>query len=471
MKQIIEQWITERNLLKNGNKVLAAVSGGPDSMALLYLLKECKFKWEVEVYAAHVNHGLREKTAEEDERFVRKWCSNNSIPFFCKRVAVKEALEKEGGTVQEQARYLRYQYLKSLMAENKLDVLATGHHADDQIETMLMKQVTGRAVLGETGIAPSRPFGQGKLIRPLLPVTKEDILSYCHENHIPFRMDESNSSNKYTRNRFRHNVLPFLKQENKLVHRHFQDFLDWTSEEQRYIEAQAEKEIQRLLLEENEHFVTISAEGLRALPLPLQRRGIHLTLRYLCYSQVPELSILHIKQLIDLLHQRHPSFSLDWPGGVKVSRSYDSLCFMLYNGAGQVSKERQTRSLNVPGQVSYDDMSFIAKKTFNMKGSENQENVFVCKEEDAAFPLLIRKRKAGDKIQPLGMKGTKKVNRIFIDEKIPQVKRNIWPVVTDANGKVLWIPYLKKSSHHVKNPEIDGNYIVIQCSGTPYYYL
>ncbi|WP_158738503.1 tRNA lysidine(34) synthetase TilS [Alteribacillus sp. YIM 98480] len=466
MKQIVKQWINERELLKNRSKLLAAVSGGPDSMALLHLLLEFQQEWKLEVAAAHINHGLREKTASEDEKFVRTWCRDKGVPYFSKQVDVKEALEKEGGTVQEQARRLRYEYLQTLMSKYKLDVLATGHHADDQMETMLMKQTTGRAVLGEAGIASSRPFGKGKLIRPLLCVTKEEILRYCHENNISFRTDESNSSDKYTRNRFRHSVLPFLKKENKSVHQHFQDFLDWESDERQYIESLAEEEIQRLLLNKHEHSVTISADGLIALPIPLQRRGIHLILKYLCYSKIPELSILHIKQLIHLLHQHHPSFTLDWPGGVKVSRSYNSLRFTV-NNESKMEKSRPTRYLNISEKVSYDDVTFTAQRTKNIKEWAQRENVFICKEGETVFPLIIRTWKAGDKIQPLGMKGTKKVNRIFIDKKIPQEKRNTWPVLTDSTGEVLWVPYLKRSSSHVRNLGLETDCIAIQCKGLP----
>ncbi|SFQ20201.1 tRNA lysidine(34) synthetase TilS [Salibacterium halotolerans] len=449
MKQTVEHWIRQRYLLPPGSKVLAAVSGGPDSMALLHLLKTMEQTWNLTVMAAHVHHGLREDTADRDEQFVKQWCEQQNIPFFHTRVSVEKKMAEEGGGVQEQARILRYEYLAGLMEEESVSVLAAGHHADDQIETMLMKQTSGRALLGETAIKAARPFAGGTLIRPLLGVTKEEIYTYCREHVVPFQEDESNQSDKYQRNRIRRHVLPALKEEEPFVHRHFQRFADWMEEERSYMESLAEEEWSRRIISKNEHSVTISIKGMEALPLPLQRRGIPLILKYLYTYSVPELSVVHIEQFLALVQGEHPSAVLDWPGSLVVRRSYNQVTLE------DLSLQEENREgpgpvrLPVPGNVSYGD--YVMEAAFSRPdGAECNEDFLILDEEETTFPLYIRPRRDGDRIIPIGMTGSKKVNRILIDEKVPLRQRPFQPVVTDAEGIVLWLPFVKKSAHHLR---------------------
>ncbi|WP_026702323.1 tRNA lysidine(34) synthetase TilS [Salibacterium aidingense] len=448
MKHTVEQWIKERSLIDPGSRILVAVSGGPDSMALLHFMKEKEKAWNLQVLAAHVNHGLREETAEEDEVFVQSWCKTWSIPFFRTYVSVKKEIAEKGGSIQERARQLRYNYLADVMKQEKVSILATGHHADDQVETMLMKQVSGRALLGDPAMKAERPFSSGKLIRPLLGVTKEDILQYCRTQKIPYQIDESNTSDKYTRNRIRQQILPALKEEDPRMQHHFQQYADWLADERAYLERRAEQKWKQQILYQDEHSVTISVNGVKALPLPLQRRGIHLILKYLCIYFNPELSVVHIDQFLALLQQDHPSFSLDWPGNICVKREYDTVTFFLNSNKHSAAK-REAVELAVPGETVFGDYVFTADPLQSEDFSEATEHTLICKPEQLTFPLIVRPRQEGDRIRPLGMKGSKKVNRIFIEKKIPRAQRVNWPVVVDAQGTVVWVPLLKKSWRQV----------------------
>ncbi|MFD2706353.1 tRNA lysidine(34) synthetase TilS [Salibacterium lacus] len=448
MKQTAEQWIRDRRLLSSGSKVLTAVSGGPDSMALLHFLKEMEPVWNLTVMAAHVHHGLREEMADRDARFVKEWCEQQNIPFFCTRVFVGEKIAEEGGGVQEQARMLRYEYLAGLMEEQSVSVLAAGHHADDQIETMLMKQSAGRALLGDISMKAQRTFAGGTLIRPLLGVTKEEIYEYCRLYHVPFQEDESNQSDKYTRNRIRQRVLPALKEEEPLVHRHFQRFADWMEEERSYMENLAEEEWTRRIISSDEHSVTISIKGMEALPLPLQRRGIPLILKYLYTYNTLELSVVHIEQFLALLHGNQPSAVLDWPGSLVVRRNYDQVTFARHAAQEENRAEPDPVRLRVPGTVSYG--GYVVEAAYDLpEDVKHNEDLLILEEEEVSFPLHIRPRREGDRLSPAGMTGSKKVNRILIDEKIPLRRRPFQPVVTDAEGTVLWLPFVKKSSYHL----------------------
>ncbi|SFM30889.1 tRNA lysidine(34) synthetase TilS [Salibacterium qingdaonense] len=448
MKQTVEQWIRDCRLLSPGAKVLTAVSGGPDSMALLHFLKEMEPAWNLTVMAAHVHHGLREETADRDEQFVKEWCEEQNIPFFCTRVSVEEKIAAEGGGVQEQARILRYEYLADLMKEQSVSVLAAGHHADDQLETMLMKQSAGRALLGDISVKAKRAFAGGVLIRPLLGVTKEEIYEYCRLYHVPFQEDESNQSDKYTRNRIRQRVLPALKEEEPFVHRHFQRFADWMEEERSYVESLAEEEWTRRIISRDEHSVTISIKGMEALPLPLQRRGIPLILKYLYTYNTLELSVVHIEQFLALLHGNQPSAVLDWPGSLVVRRNYDQVTFAHH--VVQEENQPDPVRLHVPGTVFYG--GYVVEAAYDPPEKvKHNEDLLILEKEEISLPLHIRPRREGDRLSPIGMTGSKKLNRILIDAKIPLRQRPFQPVVTDAEGTVLWLPFVKKSSYHLRS--------------------
>ncbi|MDA3128842.1 tRNA lysidine(34) synthetase TilS [Aliibacillus thermotolerans] len=459
MRNKTEDWIKERRLLKQGDRVVVALSGGPDSMALLHLFYQLRKKWELQLFAAHVNHGLRED-ARADEEFVITWCQKWDIPLFHTTIDVKSAV-KIGGSVQEEARRLRYQYFHSLMKDHRLDVLATGHHADDQVETILMKLTSGRSLLGEVGMKDTRPFSTGRLIRPLLSVTKTEILQYLEENDLPYQIDRSNFSMDYTRNRFRKMILPFLKKENPKVHHHFQVFADWVEEERTYIEEEAKRRLEKIIVRQNDGFVTISLASFQTWPLPLQRRTIHLILNYLCLKELPMISVLHIDTLISLIQQDKPSFSLDWPGGVYVFRSYHVLHFTTNKDNDHDTKHLQ--SLLFFEEATFHHYHFSKQTETEPISQVRHGDVLIVREEDIVFPLTIRTVQPGDRIQVLGMKGHKKVHRIFIDEKIPRKKRQTWPVVTDARGEVIWIPFLKKSSYHCRYREKGKTYVVLKC--------
>ncbi|WP_240377872.1 tRNA lysidine(34) synthetase TilS [Bacillus piscicola] len=467
MKTDVERWINEHGLLSKGQKILIAVSGGPDSMALLHFLLEAATTWNITIYAAHINHRLREDTAEADEQFVKDWCREHHVPLFHRSVDVKKAVLDDGGNVQNKARQLRYDALRKIMKDENIPILATGHHADDQVETMLMKLVTGRGILGELGMAATRPFVEGRLIRPLLSVTKAAILSYCEENAVPYRVDESNTSDKYTRNRFRHHVLPFLQAENPLVHRHVQQYIEWTTAEEEYIKQAAAVEINKRITERHEDFVTIPVSRLKELPFPLQRRGIHLILSYLCEKKTPQLSLIHIEQLLTLMQQPNSSFSLDWPAGLKVTRSYDTLLFFFEGVTEEKQGDISPVVLPLPGQVCIYSFSFQAQMIVPESTWSDDETVLLCKKEDVTPPFTIRFSEQGDRMTILGMTGRKKVNRIFIDEKVPRHHRERWPVITDAEGTILWLPRLKKSARHIQRPKAGESYVLIRLENGP----
>ncbi|KKB72777.1 MULTISPECIES: tRNA lysidine(34) synthetase TilS [Bacillus] len=440
----IEEFMKKNDLSFDEATIIAGVSGGPDSMALLHALKYT-IPASATLIAAHVDHMFRGAESEQDMRFVQGFCEAEGILCEALQINVQKYAAEKNLNKQAAAREVRFRFFKDLMEKHRAEYLALAHHGDDQIETMLMKLAKGTVGLGLAGIRPKRRFGEGWLIRPFLGLSKKDILDYCKANHVPFRTDPSNDKDDYTRNRFRHHVLPFLKAESEDVHKRFQTVGDSLAEDEIYLQALTKDKMNTVITDKSSSSVTISAERLLELPLPLQRRGVQLILNYL-YENVPSaFSAHHIKVFLDWISKKDPSGSLDFPNGLKVVKSYHTCLFTFHplqcenisyhyeiNGADE-------EDLMLPGGSSL----HVSRqgKDLALRGND----VFATSPRQVHFPLYVRTRQKGDRIKLKGMNGSKKVKDIFIDEKVPLAKRDSWPIVTDAEGRIIWIPGLKKT--------------------------
>ncbi|ATH94002.1 tRNA lysidine(34) synthetase TilS [Bacillus glycinifermentans] len=440
----IEKFMKKNDLSFDEVTIIAGVSGGPDSMALLHALKYT-IPASATLIAAHVDHMFRGAESEQDMRFVQEFCEAEGILCEALQINVQKYAAEKNLNKQAAARELRFRFFKDQMEKHRAEYLALAHHGDDQIETMLMKLAKGTIGLGLAGIRPKRRFGEGWLIRPFLGLSKEDILDYCKANHVPFRTDPSNDEDDYTRNRFRHHVLPFLKAESEDVHKRFQTVSDSLAEDEIYLQALTKDKMNTVITDKSSSSVKISVERLLELPLPLQRRGVQLILNYL-YENVPSaFSAHHIKVLLEWISKKDPSGSLDFPNGLKVVKSYHTCLFTFHplqcenisyhyeiSGADE-------EDLMLPGGFSL----HVTRqgKDLTLKGND----VFATSPKQVHFPLYVRTRQKGDRIKLKGMNGSKKVKDIFIDEKVPLAKRDSWPIVTDAEGRIIWIPGLKKT--------------------------
>lgn len=201
MKQTVRQFIKRHNLIFPGAKVVVGVSGGPDSLALLHFLWKYKEYYNISLIVAHAEHGLRGSDSEEDYDFVESFCKKIGISFIGRSLDVKSYQDKNGVSLQVAARDCRYAFFKEVLLETGSHILALGHHGDDQIETMLMRQVRGAYGSSLAGIPVKRPFYHATIIRPFLPVCKDEIIKYCKDEALEPRNDYSNFTEKYTRNR------------------------------------------------------------------------------------------------------------------------------------------------------------------------------------------------------------------------------------------------------------------------------
>ncbi|QQK78553.1 tRNA lysidine(34) synthetase TilS [Salicibibacter cibi] len=457
MKRKIEAFAARHGMFPQGSSVLVAVSGGVDSMALLHYLFSRRDEYGITLMAVHCNHGLR-KEAEEDEKLVKRFCAERDIPFFTKYLDLPK---DEGKSIQSISREMRYDFFSVIMKREKSDILATAHHGDDQIETILMQQMRGFDYYGgQMGIPVERSFSRGKLLRPFLPVTKQEIMAYAQTHAVPWGEDESNRKDDYTRNRVRKQLLPTLKQENHEVHAHFQKLAEDFRGDAAYLTQQAEKVLSETVVQTEGGYV-LQLPRFRKAPIALQRRTIHLLLTYLYHQKHGQFSRIHIEECFELISGTHPSAQRSLPNRIKVYRNYEQLCFTDAERASYDDGQRPMQVVSdLPAKVET-GLGTLVFEPFKGTVPSHDDTSFYCPLSKLHLPLSVRARHPGDAIRPLGLDGTQKLKQVMIDAKVPRPEREWWPVITDATGVVLWAPLLKKSEVAGRAGEQD-NYVRMQ---------
>ncbi|MCP8971168.1 tRNA lysidine(34) synthetase TilS [Ectobacillus ponti] len=455
----IDTFVKENELLHPGAVVVAAVSGGPDSLALLHYLYRSQERHGIQVIAAHVDHMFRGEESHEDLLYVQRVCEEWGIACEAAKIDVLAYQKEHQLGAQAAARECRYAFLKEVMDKHHAHYLALGHHGDDQIETILMRMTRGSTPQGYAGIAVKRPFAEGYIIRPFLAAAKQELEQYCEEMNLNPRIDPSNAKDTYTRNRFRRHILPYLKRENPAVHERFQQFSKFLQEDEAYLQELASGKMNKVVKTKNRNCVVLSVPLLESIAVPLQRRVIQLILNYLYEHKLPSsLSSIHIDQVLNLLAGSRPSGTLHFPGGLHVVRTYEECSFSF------LKEEASPFSyiLEVPGTVILPNGDELKAEISSMIPSGRNACIFAASSRLVSLPLTVRSRKDGDRMTVKGMNGTKKLKAIFIEAKVPKLMREQWPVVCDAEGTIVWLPRLKRSHLAVQPDEADGgSYILI----------
>ena len=421
--------INEIKLNKN-DSIVIGVSAGPDSMFLLHVLIELRKKLGFKIIVAHINHKVRIES-DEEEVFLEKYCQDNKVVFESMKI---DSYGKEN--FHAYAREKRYGFYLELIEKYAANYLMTAHHGDDLMETILMRLTRGSTLTGYQGISLIRDMNSYKIIRPLLFVTKEEIKEYNDLNNIPYRIDKSNESFKYTRNRFRKNILPFLKEENKSVHLKFLKFSSMLEESNNYIDNIVNKEYNNIYDNKRLDIVLFKKEDLFIQKLVLEK-----VLKDI-YKDLSNIEDKHVMELLKLVNNSRTGASLNLPNNIIAQIDYDTLVFKT------VSEQKDYYLELTDGLIIPNGMKFIV-----YHGNENGNDTLHLDSSSVKLPLHVRNKKAGDFIELKGTNGTKKVSDIFIDFKISKDDRNNYPIVVDSNDKIIWIPKLKKSKYDSQNHE------------------
>ena len=383
-------FIRQQNMVESGDSIVCAVSGGADSVALLFAMYLLKDKLDIQLSAAHFNHHLRGEESNRDEAFVREFCDRYDIPLYVdggEVVAGKKGLEAA-------ARDARYGFLRSLPGK-----IATAHTADDNAETVLMHLVRGTGLNGLGGIAPV----SGNVIRPMLSVTRQDVEDFCGEWCLSYITDSSNETDDFLRNRLRHHVMPLLKQENPKFSENTSAMALRLRLDGEYLSRSAPQ--------------CLEVEALKQMHPAMRSRCIE---QFLKDSGVKEPEAVHIARVEELLASEKPSAKAAFPGGITVARNYGHLeiCHPDEGLAPMV--------LTCPGRLELPDLVVTCRFAEEIIQTEDTFTVLPQGE------MILRGRESGDAIRLSG--GTKSLKKLFIDRKIPACRRAGIPVIADEAG-------------------------------------
>ncbi len=436
--------IRRETLLKEGDTVLVALSGGADSVALLHVLIELRDVLKLSaLYAAHVHHGLRGEFADRDETFVKDLCEKHDIPLYSIRVDTKAEAHRYKESVEEAGRRLRYAFFEQQAAS--LDaVIATAHTSSDQAETVLYRMIRGSGLKGICGI----PIKRGNIVRPLLDCSAIDVRSYCDECGYAYVTDETNVEMCYARNRIRHEILPSMRQINPQAERAIVRLSETASQEERFLDNMAQTLYERALLENRDLNVSV-----------LNREDIVLRRRALC-KWIPDVSYAHVLDILDILADG---------GCVNISSDRSVVCDGVRLSIVQRHREKNIEQSDASSLVIGQAVSFNGKTYLSTLISYEEyceiakihKNLFnFCISYDMIkTDVQIRSRMEGDSIRPFARKCSKSIKKLMNEFKIPCDERSAIPVivceedillllgycvdetaaVTDQTKRVLWI--------------------------------
>ena len=415
------------------DRIVVGCSTGPDSMALVDMLLKIKEKYNLFLIIAHVNHNVRKESFEEAE-FIEKYCEENDLIFE------SMVIEQYGDdNFHNEARNIRYKFFESLVYKYNANYLMTAHHGDDLVETILMRIVRGSSLCGYGGFKKIVEFDNYKIVRPLIHFTKEELKQYNIENKVPYYIDASNNKDKYTRNRYRKYILPFLKEEEKNVHLKFLKYSESLIDACRFIDTITKKEKERVLKDGK-----INIDLFLELDGFIQKEILYLLLNDFYQDDLILVCEKHINLILNLIKSKKSNATLNLPNNVLAKKNYNY--FELIRDIDIISGY----------EMEFDNFVMLPNNHIIEKIDDTLDNSnYVCRlnSNEITLPLVVRTRKIGDKMYVKGLNGSKKIKDIFIDKKLSLRNRDSWPIVLDSKGNVVWIPGIKKSKFDKKKSE------------------
>ncbi|WP_342536651.1 tRNA lysidine(34) synthetase TilS [Sporosarcina sp. FSL K6-3508] len=463
LRQKVLNFINRQTLIPPGSRVLVACSGGVDSIALLHFLATHRKTLGIEVGAAHVDHMLRGDESAEDAFVVKDLCEGFHLPFFSEQVPIPSILENNGGNVQLLCREERYKCLAAIMEHHEFDVLATGHHAEDQLETVLMQLTKGHSL---NGMPIQRPFHQGNVVRPFLPLQKRELYEYAANFGLPFREDPSNQRNDYLRNRIRHHVVPFLTEENPSISSGAVQLTVQRQEDEALLNELADNHWQAIVTYTDEQLPSFNRQAFLAIPQALQKRAIQLLLRCLPSPEIDktERRSTLVEELLQHIKDPAGNIALDLAYGYRFVREYDKLLVTkkYMNTASLRSKVLEKGTWNSWGnvQIYWQHADMCATEHFL-----SSDDVRYFQLPEFELPLTVRLREPGDRLLLKGMSQEKRVSRLLIDEKVGMTQRQQQPVITTASGIVCAVPGVRYGEIFSRNQPEGESYIWITREG------
>jgi tRNA(Ile)-lysidine synthase len=431
--------IRRHHLLDQGDRVIVGVSGGVDSMVLLHLLNTYRKEFALSLIVAHVNHGLRPEESEREAELVRNECDRLGFPFEYGWFNVREFQKSGGLSLQDAGRRIRFRFFKSLLLKHQAAKVALGHHADDQVETLLLRWIRGAGLRGLKGMLPMR---EGWVIRPLLESWRHEIESFASDHGVPYLSDLSNLKPAYLRNRVRLELIPFIEKE---FQPNFKTVMLRTStllrEEDDFVEKEAEKAYQSIVREEEAHLF-FEFSQFQTLHRAVQWRVLLKALDKVNREETSseEGKEWNVPSLYRRLIASHPGFILELPGGIILERRYDRITLGKRSVKPVLPFEVELIS---PGQTFIKELGktvAVVEMDAPPEKMEYGASPFVAYLDSRLlrFPLRMRNFRPGDRFQPLGVRGVQKLKEFFIDHKVPRFERAQIPLLISGE-QIAWV--------------------------------
>jgi tRNA(Ile)-lysidine synthase len=436
----VKKTIKKYSLISKNDSILVGLSGGPDSICLLKILALLKDEYDIKIFAAYIDHGLRPEEIINEKKICYDLCSSLNIPYIEKSIDVKTYVEKTGHNKQEVARELRYNALYDTAVNINANKIALGHNADDQAETVIMRILRGSGPTGLSGIPPIRIYKQNfsyykiHIIRPLIEIERTDIERFLQNENLAFVVDSSNLKNDYLRNKIRHFLMPSLKKINRNIVRSLCKTADILRDEERYFELIVTKSLMKLISRKSDNHIELFLSPLESMDTVLIRRVLRRALNET--AGLRGINFCHIEDIISLIKWGKAGDRLYLPHGIRAIKGYSNLII-----TSQTPQRISPFILDIPGESIIRESSIVLQSHLlninNLKDYGDSKKSVSIDFDKLKPPLKIRSRLDGDFFYPFGLGKKKKLQDFFVDEKIPRDERDSIPLLVDSCNNIV----------------------------------
>jgi tRNA(Ile)-lysidine synthase len=451
----VKRSITTHRMLSAGDSVLIAVSGGPDSVALAHVLHTLASEYPLRLAIAHLNHGLRQKDSDRDAEFAAEIARQLDLPFYMEKKDVRQFQQSAHLSPEEAARKVRYRFFEETCTKYGFSKIATGHHGNDNAELVLMNLLRGSGPLGLSGIAPVR---DGKIVRPLIHLKRYEIVEYVADKNLPFVVDASNTDLSYQRNRIRHHLIPELeKSYNPAIIDTLNRLGTIMRAEDQWFENILNIGFSNCISVKGRDTVSIDLDRFEGLAEAARRRILRRAILAV-KKDLRRITLAHIDAVLTLVDKKPRIGCLSLPDGIRIILTPADLTINNSQSDAPVSSDETNGAVVIdylytitpPGTLSIREAGATIKFTeieadnlpdFDTVG----KNLAFLDIDSLQFPLVVRNIRPGDRFSPLGVNGTQKIKKYFIDNKIAEPWRRLCPLLLSA-GKIIWI-----AGHRIDN--------------------
>lgn len=432
MESIFKTNIISKNLIESGDTILGAISGGPDSMAMLNCLVLLKKDLKFKLLIAHVNHGVRGEYAKRDQEFVKMVAKDYNIPYFTKNVDMVGYGKELGISSEEAGRILRYGFFREILSDYGGGKIAVAHNKNDQAETILHRIIRGTGLDG----LKSMEFIKGDIIRPLLNISRKEIEDYIEQKRIKFVVDHTNLETDYTRNKIRLELLPYIKENfNPNIIDSLYRLTRIATGEIQIIEEITTEKYNLIVKSATENSIIFNGAIFKLESEAIRKRLIRKAIENIS-GNLHGIEEIHINDIIKLFQDAKTGKNIDISKGLRARVSYSDFIIELRNNT---NPKLEAKKIEIGENVLEEFAIIISLELISADEIDfNNADIKYIDYDKVSGELWIRQRKSGDKFSPLGLGGSKKLKDYMIDKKIPQDKRNSIPILCDNSG-IIWV--------------------------------